>query len=186
MLHQSERGRAERVAVADVVEHGQPQACGHLGIRQGAVKRAVVPDSAITHERSQLVVWRVLVQPPCDQHGAGEPVRDGFPDAGEFRREKASIERRIVRDDRMVTEKSRERAHHVLTRRSVGEHVVRNSGVIGNEVADRKARVHERLEALGEFTLADQNGADFDRAIAEIGRQAGGFEIEHDERIRAG
>ena len=158
---------------------------GHLGIRQGPVEDAIRLEFLVVHQCTQFVVRGVRVNPPRDQHRAGEHALPLAADAPKFGIQELLVERGIVGHQVMPFDETGEPGHDFRARGRFAQHRVGDAGVPLDEGIDAHAGVHQALEAVGNARAIQQDRADFDGPFALLRGQPGGFEVEHDDGVRA-
>lgn len=95
--------------------------------------------------------------------------------------QEAVIETRVMGDDDVVSEKVHEICNDVGRMWGRGDHCVGDTGQAGDEGWNAHTCVHQRDVALDNPSVADTQGGDLGDPVAGARREAGGFEVEHDD-----
>lgn len=98
----------------------------------------------------------------------------------ELRAQKASVEARVVRDEKFAVEPLEQCARNVGKRRRAAHHRVGDTRELLDERGNRLLRIDERRPCRYAVRVHDDN-ADFGDAMLG-GRSAGGFEVDERER----
>jgi len=183
LVGQLEGDRGEGGLFGDPVKQRQPDLAGHFRIVEGAVEGACGLDVQMPDQRLEPVVLRILEHSSGQQHRAVEASGVGSRDPGELGIQELAVEGGVVGDQVVVADELVELFHHLVARGRALEHGVGDARVLGDEIADRKAGVHELLEAFDEDPVDDLDGPDLDGAVPAVRRQAGRLEVQHHKGV---
>lgn len=166
--------------VADV----QQQAGGYLGVGFGAVGVAAVVDVQCVRQAAEFVAGL------AGQHSSRQLERTDQAAMAwcqavplGFGKQEVAVEAGVVGGQHIVADEIQQFGKHLLHRRCVVDHPLRDAGERGDERWNAYATIDQGHVAVDHCAIDDAQGRHLGDAVAASSAQAGRFEIEHHDGL---
>lgn len=110
-------------------------------------------------------------------------VFEGQAEAGEFVVEKTEVECGVVGDQGILGDEVVKFGENPASGRLVGEHFVADAVDSASPPGNRFIDLYKALEFVGQASVFNSDGTDFDNQITSLRREAGGFKIKDNKTL---